>query len=87
MKIKNEFVIRHIADEIILIPVGEAASASNGIISLSESGELLIQKLQNECDLEELVTCLTDEYEVSREQAGTDVLKFIDQLRERSLME
>ena len=38
MKVSNQFIMRTIADEHLLIPVGEAAISVKGLIALSESG-------------------------------------------------
>ncbi len=86
MKIDSELVIRKIAGETILIPVGKAAQISNGLISITESGELLVRKLMDGCELEDLVDCLMDEYEVDRDRAEQDVQAFVEKLRERGLL-
>jgi len=86
MKIDNELVIRHVAGEILLIPTGKAAMNNPGLITLTDSGELLVQKLREGCEFEDLVNCLLDEYEVEPEQAEQDVSKFLDKLRERGLL-
>ncbi|MCD7805148.1 MAG: PqqD family protein [Oscillospiraceae bacterium] len=86
MKIDNELVIRHVAGEVLLIPTGKAALDNPGIITLTESGELLVQKLQVGCEFDDLVDCLMAEYEVEREQAEQDVTKFLGKLKERGLL-
>ncbi|MCD7755789.1 MAG: PqqD family protein [Firmicutes bacterium] len=86
MKIDNELVIRHVAGEILLIPTGRAALNSPGIITLTESGARLVQKLREGCEAADLVDCLMAEYEVSREQAEQDVAKFLGKLEERGLL-
>ncbi|MCD8385025.1 MAG: PqqD family protein [Clostridiales bacterium] len=86
MKIDNDLVIRHIADEIVLVPTGKAALKNPGIITLTESGELLVKKLQEGCEPDDLVDCLTAEYEVERAQAEQDVARFLDKLKERGLL-
>lgn len=86
MKINGELVIRHIAGETVLIPTGEAALQNSGIISLTESGELLVRKLQEGCSFDDLVDCLLSEYEVDRAQAEQDVARFLGKLKERGLL-
>ena len=49
MKVSNQFILRTIADEHLLIPVGEAALSVKGLIALSESGKLLFEKLKSGC--------------------------------------
>ena len=43
MRAMNEMVLREVAGEHILIPVGKTAMRVKGMISLSESGSLLWQ--------------------------------------------
>ncbi|MBP3703955.1 MAG: PqqD family protein [Clostridia bacterium] len=86
MKVSNQFIMRKIADEHLLIPVGEAAMSVKGLIALSESGVLLYEKLQNGCTKEELIAVLTAEYEVSAEGAEKDTEAFLDQMRELGML-
>ncbi|MCD8230981.1 MAG: PqqD family protein [Clostridiales bacterium] len=86
MKVDNDLVIRHVAGETLLILTGKAALDNPGIITLTESGELLVRKLQEGCEFDDLVDCLTEEYEVAREQAEQDVTKFLGKLKERGLL-
>lgn len=86
MKMDDEIVIRRIAGEIVLIPTGKAGLKNPGIITLTESGELLVNKLLEGCEFDDLVDCLLEEYEVSRERARQDVSAFLEKLRERGLL-
>lgn len=81
MRANSNYIFRQVADEYLLIPVGEAALSVKGLIRLSESGCLLFQKLQNECSREELVDAILGEYDVPRDVADQDVDAFLAQLR------
>ena len=87
MRVRKDFILREVADEYIVIPVGEAALSIRGLISLSESGHLLYQKLQQETDEAELTALLQAEYEVSQQQALADVREFLDQMRAVGMLE
>jgi len=86
MKIKQGFVAREIAGEYILIPVGETAMQVRGMISLSESGYLIYQKLQQDCEKADLIRAVLNEYEVEQSVAEADVEAFLDQLRQLNLL-
>ena len=86
MKIKGELILREIAGEHILIPTGASALEIKGMISLSESGVLLWERLQNECSEEELIDAVLDAYDIDRETAALDVRSFLDRLRELNLL-
>lgn len=73
MRASRNLIIREIAGEYILIPVGEAALKIHGMINLSESAAFLWKKLQNDCTEEDLVDALLAEYDIDHETAVTDV--------------
>lgn len=75
-------ILREIAGENILVPVGQTALKVHGMISLSESGLLLWKKLQDECTEEDLVDAILGEYIVDRKTAADDVRAFVGQMRE-----
>ena len=86
MRASGELVLREIAGAHILIPVGDTAAKLHGMITLSDSGLLLWDRLQSECTEEELVEALLAEYEVDRETARADVRDFLGQLREVDIL-
>ncbi len=86
MKLKTDLVVRNIVGEYIAIPVGKNAASINGMISLTPSGELLIRKLQEGCEVEDLVQCLLDRYDVDRQTVQRDVELFLDKLTEQGLL-
>lgn len=87
MKIKDNFILREVAGEHILIPVGEAALRVHGMVTLSESAVLLYERLQDECDEQALVDVLTGEYDVERDEALQDVKAFLAQMRQVGILE
>ena len=80
-------ILREIAGENILIPVGEIAVNVHGMISLTESGLLLWQKLQQTCTETELVDCLLGEYEIDRETASADVRELLEKMEKLGIIE
>ena len=86
MKVSNQFILRTIADEHLLIPVGEAAISVKGLIALSESGKLLFEKLKSSCSREDLIAALMSEYEVTEAVAGQDTDTFLDQMRQLNML-
>lgn len=81
MRVKDDFILRQIAGESLLIPVGETALSVKGLIALSESGCLLFERLRQDCCREDLVRLLTDTYEVSEQTAGEDVDSFLEKMK------
>ena len=77
MKIKEGFVLRQVADNWVVLPVGQASVNFNGMISLNESGVLLWRALEQGSDRNALADVLLAEYEVEKEEALADVDAFL----------
>lgn len=86
MKIEKEFVLREIAGDYILVPVGDTALQFNGLITVNEVGAFLWEKLQKETTREELINCVLDEYDVEREIVEKDVDEFLLQLTDANII-
>ncbi|MCD7754155.1 MAG: PqqD family protein [Clostridiales bacterium] len=80
-------MLREIAGESLLVPVNEAAVNFQGIMSLNESGRLLWDRLQKDTTEDDLVSALLDVYDTTPEVARQDVAVFLDQLRERDILQ
>lgn len=87
MHVSKEMILREIAGEHILIPVGKTALRIHGMINLSESALLLWNKLQNDCSENELIQTLLSEYDVDPETAAADVRCFIRQMEDIGVLE
>lgn len=85
-KIKQEFVLRTIAGENVLIPVGNQGDIFQGIITLNETGRFIWEKLEEGKELDEIAEEMTGEYEVPREKAEKDIDKICGQLKKLGLL-
>ncbi len=81
MKIKENFVMQELADEYIVIPVGEAADKLHGVIRLNTSGAF-IWKMLSEKDItkEELIGEVCVAFSVDRTIAADDISSFLNQI-------
>ena len=80
MKIKKDYVLRQLGEQWVILPLAEAEAKFSGILTLNETGVLLWKVLEESCKKEVLVDALLGEYEVSREQAESDVDEFLNKL-------
>ena len=80
MKLKQEFVLRNVAGDNILIPVTGIDNKFDGLITLNETGVFIWKQLEAGKNQDEIVKALLDEYEVSDEQANRDVTDILNQL-------
>lgn len=81
MEIKAELVLREIAGDYALIPVGESVREHNGLFSLTETGARIWELLPQAETAEDIVDALAEEYDAPRETIQADVAEFLDQLR------
>ena len=87
MKVQKEFVLREIAGEYVLVPVGEAARELNGIVTVNELGAFLWNLLQKEQTEQTLLNAVLDAYAVEEERARQDIRGFLQLLRDNHLMD
>ena len=82
MKIKSNFAIRNISGSWVALPLGDAVVDFTGMITLNESGVMLWRMLEGGCTKEEMTEALINEYEVTYEEALSDINAFVKKLDE-----
>lgn len=87
MRIKQEFILREIAGEYILVPIGTTALDFNGLITVNEVGALIWKCLLEEKTFDEIVASILNEYEIDEQTASEDVLEFIKYLQNNNIVE
>lgn len=87
MRINGEYVLREIAGEFILVPIGNTAMEMNGMITLNEVGVFIWNKLKDECTREELLREILESFEIDEEHARSDLDEFLQQLEEAHLIQ
>lgn len=87
MKINDNFVLRQVAGSWIVLSVADKTVDFNGMLTLNETGLLLWRLLEKESSREALAQALTDEYEVTYEQALADVDEYLDYLERVGCLE
>lgn len=60
MKVDKEFVLREIAGDYVIIPIGRTVLSFNGLITVNEIGAFLWNLLQEDVTKEDLVAKVLD---------------------------
>ncbi|MBQ3006147.1 MAG: PqqD family protein [Clostridia bacterium] len=81
MEIKKNVIMRTVAGEHMLVPVGDTVFQYNGIFMLTDSGKLLWDKIRDGAESEGLVKALIEEYEIDEATASKDVADFLEKLQ------
>ena len=76
MKLKENLVLRQVADTWVVLALGDASVNLNGMLKLNETGAMLWKVLEQGGGREAMADALTAEYKVSREQALADAEEF-----------
>ena len=87
MKTSNEFIMREIAGEYVLVPVGKRALTFQSLVTMNEVGALIWEMVEKESDIDQIVSGILDEYEVDEQTARKDVLDFIGFLKDCQIIE
>ena len=87
MKIKEDFILRKVADSYVVVPVNKMTLDFNGIINLNETGAFLFELLQKGAERDGLVDKMLEEYDVDREKAEVDIDVFIQKVRDADVLE
>ena len=87
MKIKDGFVLKEVAGQFIVVPVGEAVINFNGMLTLNKTGKFLFEALQEEKTTEQLAEMLVGKYDVDRARALAVVREFVAALASNDILE
>lgn len=86
MKIKENYMLRKVADCYVVVPIGAAVAEFNGMINLNEVGAFLWRKLESETTFDEVLASMLAEYEVDEAVAKADLQRFVKELEDAGLI-
>lgn len=87
MRLKADFKLVDIADEHIVVPVGEEAALFRGVVTVSGAAFFLLNNLSQPKTKEEIVCLLMQEYELDSNTANKDVDDFVENLFDMGVLE
>ena len=77
-----DVVFRVIAGEAILVPLSKEAQTVGRLFTLNEVGAFIWEKIDGKRTLGEIASEIQEEYEVSSETAGKDLMELVKSLEE-----
>ena len=86
MTVNKYFVVRTVAGETMLIPVGKNVLKYNGIFTLSESGAMIYRLLCEDKTEEEIIAALAESFGEAEATLKSDYDDFISQLKETDII-
>jgi hypothetical protein len=85
MKIKEGFLLRSIAQEIVVVPVSGDLDL-NMMIKLNETGRFLWEQLQSETTVDEVVQAVLRKYNIEEAAARNYVEAFVKDLEKHGFL-
>ncbi|MBE6820924.1 MAG: PqqD family protein [Ruminococcaceae bacterium] len=82
--VKQGYIVREIAGEFIAVPVD--SSCGTNIVVLNPVSRFLWDLMKTEKTFDELLDAMLSNYDVSKEEAETDLKDFLKQLTESGLL-
>jgi hypothetical protein len=80
MERSANFLLREVADTLVLVPLGEAAISFPGMVTLNATGAYIWELLEKEQTLQSLAEALAEHYAVDQEKAQADAAAFVEKL-------
>lgn len=87
MRIKDGFMLREIAGQWVVVPLGSRVVEFNNIMTLSETGAILWKLLEQGADEEEMISAILAEYDADEAAVRNDVHAFLDCIISKGLCE
>ncbi|MBQ4104602.1 MAG: PqqD family protein [Clostridia bacterium] len=88
MKINENFVLKSIAGEAVVMPVGDAVNKVNGMIKLNPTAEVIWKALEQETTLEDVISAVRANCQnVNEATIIEDVVDFTEKLRKLGILE
>ena len=86
MRIKNGFVLREVAGQIMVIATGEASKDFHGMIKLNSTGKVIWLGLQEGLSEDAIAERLREQFDVDSEKALEDTRVFLKQMEEMGFL-
>lgn len=88
MKVKQTLIFQALGDEIVIVPVGEAADALHGMMRVNSTGAAIIQGFVDGLDEEAVAALLVERFDgVDMDKARKAVADTAEKLRVAGLTE
>jgi len=83
--LKSNFVTREVGNELIIVPLSSNVAHMNELFTLNETAKFIWENLDKNLSMDELITLVTDTFDISVATASKDIELFLANL-ERMLL-
>ena len=86
MKARGCFILRNLAGEYVLAPVGDEIKSFHGVAVMNEICAFVWEKLQSDISRQELLSAILDEYDVCEAEASENLDALLRKMRDMGLI-
>jgi len=88
MKLKYEFVVNQVADQMVAVAVGDGLEQFNGFVKMNDIGAEIFEILKNDVTIEEIVKIMLEKHpDATEAEAIETVTEFTNKLKEEGIVE
>ena len=81
-KRNKEFVYRKIENETIFVPIKNNVGDMSCIYTVNKMGSFIWENLDGQKTLDDILSMITEEFDISAYEAEEDLIEFVSQLKE-----
>ncbi len=81
------FIEKKVGDELIIVPVSSTVAQMNKVFSLNEIGSFIYENLTDPMTEAEIITLITNEFDVDEGIAQKDIVSFLDEATAAKVIE
>jgi hypothetical protein len=82
----DNLMARNIAGETLIVPIRNSIGDLNSIYTLNEVGALIWQMIDERTRVNQIVEAVSNEYDVTADEAAQDVIELLDSMRTEGLI-
>ena len=75
-----DIVTRKTGNEYVLVPVANNIADMNSVYTLNETGAFIWDLIDGKRNIEEIISLLTEEYDINKQSASEDVISLINNM-------
>ena len=80
MRLIKDHILRNVNGDVVLVPLSNDETDFNGMIVVNHTGEFVCRMLEEDTDIDSVITALADEYDLEPEKVENDVRAFLSEL-------
>ena len=80
MRLIKDHILRNVNGDVVLVPLSDDETDFNGMIVLNHTGEFVCRMIEEDTDIDSVITALADEYDLEPEKVENDVRAFLSEL-------